>query len=376
MHKSLLIGLSLALATVSPLAGESRAVAASAPVDVFVPGTEGYYRYRIPSVIRASNGDLLAFCEGRRNSGDDHGDIDVVMKRSRDGGRTWGSLQVVWDDGKNSCGNPCAVLDTATGELWLLLSHNLGLDREEAIMKGQAKGTRTVWVTSSRDHGVTWSQPVQITKQAKDPSWGWYATGPGIGIQLQAGPHAGRLVIPCNHSYLDAESTKPRYGAHVIFSDDHGRSWRRGGAIRYDVNESQVAELFDGRGTLLINMRSYSGKKLRASAISSDGGESWTEATAEPALVDSVCQGSILRHPSGLLLFSNPSSPKARTNLTVHSSGDNGRTWSPLVVLAPGPSAYSCLVALARDEAGCLYERGREDRDERISFTRFQVPVQ
>jgi len=358
----------LALLSAHPLSGTPAAT------DVFVPGDEGYFRYRIPAVIRAANGDLLAFCEGRKLSGDDHGDVDLVMKRSTDNGRSWGPLEIIWDDGANTCGNPCPVLDRTTGTLWLLLTHNLGGDREQAIMQGRAEGSRTVWLTFSTDHGRTWAKPTEVTSSTKDPRWGWYATGPGVGIQVQEGTHAGRLLVPCNHSYLDLETGRPRYGAHVIYSDDHGKTWRLGGAIRPDMNEAQVVELFDGKGSLLINMRSYAGRNLRAQAISTDSGLNWSSPRDATQLVDSVCQGSIIRHASGVILFSNPASATRRVNLTVRASSDHGETWHTVTILAPGPSAYSCLVCLSETEAGCLFERGRENVDERISFARFTVP--
>ena len=184
-------------------------------VDVFVSGQDGYHTYRIPAALRAANGDVLAFCEGRKTAGGDSGNIDLLMKRSRDGGRTWGPAQVVWDDEDNTCGNPCPVLDESTGTLWLLLTHNLGTDRERDIAARTAKGSRTVWVSSSKDHGSTWTKPVEITSTTKDPSWTWYATGPGVGIQVKSGPHAGRLVIPCDPQ-LGVRASAPELGGPLV----------------------------------------------------------------------------------------------------------------------------------------------------------------
>jgi sialidase-1 len=110
----------------------------------------------------------LALCEGRKNGQDDSGDIDIVYKRSTDGGRTWSRLQVLWDDGVNTCGNPCIVADKRSGTLWLLMTHNLGTDREADIVAGPSRGTRTVWVTSSQDDGRTWSRPREITAAVKN----------------------------------------------------------------------------------------------------------------------------------------------------------------------------------------------------------------
>jgi sialidase-1 len=340
--------------------------------DVFVSGDDGYHTYRIPAVVRAGNGDLLAFCEGRKDRGGDWGNIDLLLKRSSDGGRTWSAAQTVWDDGENTCGNPCPVLDETTGTLWLLLTHNLGSDRERDIVARTSKGTRTVWVTSSTDHGVTWKEPVEITSAVKDPSWTWYATGPGVGIQIQEGPHAGRLVIPCDHNYDDAAEKTHLSGSHAIYSDDHGKTWQLGGVIRPRVNECQVAELFDGWGTLLMDMRSNHGRNVRAQSLSHDGGATWSAPVDAPTLIEPVCQASLLRHEPNLLLFSNPGA-KTRVNLSVRASADDGKSWRDIAVLHTGPSAYSCLVSLSPTEAGCLYERGETRPYEKIVFARFSV---
>lgn len=345
--------------------------------DVFVSGQDGYHTFRIPAVIRAQNGDLLAFCEGRKSGRGDAGDIDLLMKRSTDGGRTWGRLQLVWDDGANTCGNPCPVLDERTGTLWLLLTHNVGSEKEDAIIRKETKGTRTVWVASSRDHGATWSPPVDITRTTKDPSWGWYATGPGIGIQIQHGPHAGRLVIPSDHSYDDPNGKVRNgpfeYGSHVIYSDDRGATWKLGGTIRPKANECQVVESFDGKGTLIMNMRAYFGRHRRTQALSADGGLTWTAPVDVPDLIEPVCQASIVRATAArLLLFSNPASTK-RERMTVKASADDGRTWPRERVLHAGPAGYSNLIVLDAAHAGCLYERGEKSPYERISFARFRL---
>lgn len=360
------------LAAAAALCLSPLATASVVQTDVFTSGQGGYHTYRIPAIIRAASGDLIALCEGRRFGGRDSGEIDLLLKRSADGGRTWTAQQVLWHDGGNTCGNPCPVLDEATGTLWLLLTHNLGTDREHDITARTAKGTRTVWVASSGDNGATWTKPAEITSTAKLPGWTWYATGPGVGIQVRRGPHAGRLVIPCDHVCDDPGVDGPISGSHAIYSDDHGKTWSLGGTIRPKVNECQVVELADGRGTLLMDMRSNRGQNVRAQATSPDGGLTWTAPADAEALMEPVCQASIIRHESGLLLFSNPAA-RTRTNLTVRSSTDDGRTWNDVVTLHAGPSAYSCLVSLSAAEAGCLYECGETKGYEKITFARFSV---
>ncbi len=347
--------------------------------EVFTSGTDGYHTYRIPSVIVTQEGTVLAFCEGRKSGRGDSGDIDLLLKRSLDGGKTWSKQQIIWDDGPNTCGNPCAVQDRQTGTIWLLMTWNDGDDRESAIKKGTSKDTRRVWITSSKDDGRTWSKPVEITSTAKRAEWRWYATGPGVGIQLEQGPWKGRLVIPCDHSVASADEASG-YNSHVIISDDHGKSWKIGGVISPKVNECQVVELDDG--TLMINMRNYDRSKTsRAVATSSDGGMSWSDIYHDPVLVEPVCQASLLRYTlkgrddRNRLLFSNPARSRRgeRRRMTIRLSYDEGRTWPVAKVLHDGPAAYSCLAVLADKEIACVYEAGRNHPYEKIVFARFTL---
>ncbi len=341
--------------------------APAAPVeqDLFVSGKEGYRTFRIPSLLVTPKGSVLAFCEGRKRGRGDSGDIDVVLKRSTDGGKTWRPLQVVADDAENTVGNPCPVVDRATGTIWLLLTHNVGTDSEKAIRDGTSKDTRRVWVTASRDEGATWSKPRDITKDVKDPDWTWYATGPGVGVQLAT----GRLVIPCDHT------TKAKVNrSHVICSDDGGATWKLGGVLGDKTNECQLIERRDG--SLLLNMRSYHGKNRRAVATSRDGGLTWSAVTLDEALVEPVCQASLIRFPEegkDRLLFCNPASLK-RERMTVRLSEDGGKTWPAARELYRGPSAYSCLAVLPGGDVGCLYERGERSAYERVTLARFGLP--
>jgi sialidase-1 len=305
---------------------------------------------------------LLAFCEGRKKGSGDSGDIDLLLKRSTDGGKSWSPTQVVWDDGDNTCGNPCVVLDTATGTIWLLLTHNLGSDTQAQIVDGASKGTRTVWVTSSTDDGLTWAKPVEITKQVKKADWTWYATGPGIGIQAKN----GRLIVPCDHQIAGSKVQE----SHVILSDDGGKTWLLGGSVGPKCNECQVVERTDG--SLLLNMRSYRGNNRRLVSTSKDGGEAWSQPVEDETLIEPVCQASIVRYPGdkGGLLFANPAS-KMRENFIIRLSRDEGKSWPVSRVLHAGPAAYSCLAALPDGHIGCLYERGEPRPYETITFARF-----
>jgi sialidase-1 len=345
--------------------------AACSQSDVFVSGQGGYHTYRIPSLLVTQQHTVLAFCEGRKLGRGDAGDIDLVLRRSTDGGKTWSPLQVIWDDKDNTCGNPCPVVDPSTGRIWLPLTWNLGSDVERTIANRTSRDTRRVYLTWSDDDGATWAKPVDMTSQLKKPEWTWYATGPAVGIQLTRGPHKGRLVIPCDHKQLvDGQSL---FYSHAIYSDDHGQTWQIGQRLGDKVNECTLVELADGR--LLLNMRAYHGKNRRAVAYSSDGGHSWTEPKLDEALIEPVCQGCIVRYnwpadgTPGRILFSNPASTQ-RENMTVRVSYDDGQTWPVSRVIHPSSAAYSCLAVLPGGEVGLLYER---DGYARISLARFTI---
>lgn len=340
-------------------------------VDVYRSGQDGYHTYRIPSVVVTNRGTVLAFCEGRKSGGGDAGDIDLLLKRSTDGGRTFPSQQIIWDDEGNTCGNPCPVIDRTTGTIWLLLTHNLGTDRESQIIQRTSRGTRTVWLTKSDDDGLTWSKPVEITKDAKLPNWTWYATGPGSGIQLRS----GRLVIPCDHIEADTK----QYYSHLLYSDDHGSSWKLGGSAGPATNECEVVELSDD--SLMLNMRNFDrSQHTRAVSRSTDGGLTWSPTVHDPALVEPICQASIRRYTRAneeggkRILFSNPAETGARKEMTLRLSEDNGTTWAMSKVLWAGPAAYSSLAVLADGTILCLFERGLKEPYQSITLAR--VPLQ
>ncbi len=346
--------------------------------DLFIAGTEGYHTYRIPALLATQKGTLLAFCEGRKASRSDSGDIDLLVKRSADGGKTWSRQQTVWDDGANTCGNPCPVVDQATGTIWLPMTWNHGQDTESQIKQNTGKDTRRVFITHSNDDGRTWATPREITADVKRPEWRWYATGPGVGIQLTQGAWKGRLLIPCDYSVV-LPNNPDGYCSHVIFSDDHGLTWRLGGEIRPAVNECQVVELTNG--TLLINMRnSDRSRTSRAIATSTDGGMTWSSVRHDPALVEPICQASLVRctaqpQDSGnRLLFSNPGHAESgkRLDMTIRMSEDGGKTWPVSRVLWPGPAAYSCLAAMPEGSIACLFEAGEKHPYERIVLARFE----
>jgi sialidase-1 len=344
-------------------------------VDVFTSGTEGYHTFRIPAIVRTPAGTLHAFAEGRRDGAGDAGDIDLVLRRSCDGGRTWGRLQVVSRQGTDTVGNPAPVVDPATGDLVLLSTRNSGTATESQLLRGQVPeaDSRRVLVQRSLDDGTTWTRPLDITDSAKRPEWRWYATGPCHGIAL----HCGRLVVPANHSVAREEITPSVYGGHLLLSDDGGQTWRIGAvddaSEGVNANETTVAELPDGR--LYLNTRNQHGSApgSRAHTTSSDSGESFDQPYQPvPSIAGPVVQGSLVRLGSTLLL-ALPSDPSERRAMAVRSSRDGGQSWQVAAKVSDAPAAYSDLVVLATGRVGLLFETGENGPYERIEFVELEV---
>lgn len=317
---------------------------------LFVSGEQGYGRYRIPALIASPKGTLLAFCEGRRKAAGLTGDIDLVLRRSFDDGKTWEPQQLVADDGPNTLGNPCPVVDRTTGMIWLPFTRSLGQDTEQEIIDGTSDGVTTVWITKSADDGATWSTPVEISATTRDPSWTWYGNGPGIGVQLAD----GRLLIPSYH----AERGTKIYRSHAVYSDDHGATWQRGATVGEHTAECQAIVRRDGQ--VVLNMRGTNKQGVRTLATSRDGGKSWSTPALDTNLPEPACQAALFDYsrsgePSRWL-FSNPPGP-GRSKLTLRLSRDEGQTWPLAKMLDAVTTEYSCLARLADGSIGCLYER-------------------
>ena len=306
--------------------------------DLYTGGDHGYQAYRIPSLVVTTKGTLLAFCEGRKDNIRDHGDIDLVLRRSTDGGETWSEQVIVHEEGdteKITIGNPCPVVDRDTGTVWLPFCRN----------------NRKVFMTHSDDDGKSWAKPTEITANVKGKDWGWYATGPGHGIQLTRGKYKGRLVFPCDH----ASGKVGR--SHVFFSDDHGKTFKLGQATGGKMNECEVVELADGR--LLLSMRNGLGKGQRAFAFSKDGGETWSEPGLNENGYCPVCQSSIHRYSwePNILLYSGPGGP-GRIEMTVRVSYDEGKTWPVAKRIDEAGSGYSDLAVMPDGSVCCFFESG------------------
>ncbi len=350
---------------------------------LFTAGEGGYTTFRIPAIVKVTKGELLAFCEGRGDDGHDYGNIDIVLKRSKDSGKTWSPLEVVVDNASAQAGNPTPLVDWQDPlyrQGRLFLHYNTASNSERDIVNGV--GVREVWYKTSLDNGVSWSKAVNITTSVHRPhepsvnpdynfreDWRWYANGPVHGIQLKS----GRMLIPGNHTYgHDHENDF----SHVYYSDDHGLSWHMGGIAGKNTNEASIVEL--ANGDVLMNMRRihHVPKPYRGIAISKDGGLNFGPTISDPTLVEPQVQASILRytlaeqHGKNRLLFSNPKSKSKRENMTVRLSYDEGKTWTQGRSLYSGSSAYSDLVVLNDMSIGALHEA---DNYQKIYFSQFNL---
>jgi sialidase-1 len=341
---------------------------------VYVSG-EGYPSYRIPSLLATREGTLLAFAEGRAKH-DDHAKNDIVLRRSTDRGQTWTERQVVEDDGPDSLNNPQVVQVSRTGRLVLMYQRYPEGCHSRCVVPGyEGEKVCRSYVTYSDDDGQTWSAPTEVTRGVKRPDEVTsVASGPGIGIELRHEPHAGRLVMPFN------QGPWGKWKVYAAYSDDGGETWDYGETAPNGSagvgNEVQMVELSDG--ALLLNARNQGGHRCRKTALSYDGGETWSPLVDDSVLIEPECQGTILRCSGGpgaeeerdRLLFANPASKEARRNGTVRISYDEGRTWPVERTVYEGEFAYSCLTRLADGTIGLLYER---DGYETITFARFNL---
>ncbi len=346
-------------------------------VMVFPAGLEGVARYRIPGIVVTSKGTVLAYSEARRNSSSDWGEIEVHLRRSTDGGKTWEKPQLIAHRGdriegnprkktggekEQTVNNPVAIVDRETGSIEFLYCINYA----------------RCFSVRSLDDGVTWSEPVEITDTflpfRKHYPWTVIATGPGHGIQLQS----GRLVVPIWLAYGTNGDHSPSASA-TIYSDDHGKTWQAGYLVFpneapfNNPNETMIAETHAGE-VLLVN-RNVSDPNRKLVSRSPDGATQWAKPEFHPELWEPVCMSSIVKYPQqqGVLFYSGPRSldldkegkeiPRGRGKrhqLTIQVSYDDGKTWPKMRELVKGPSAYSDLAVLPDGTILCFYEVGND----------------
>ena len=330
---------------------------------IYNQGTDGFELYRIPAIVKSKSNTLLAFAEARKaRSNGDSGDIDLVVKRSSDNGKTWSKQITIWNDGQNTCGNPVPIVDDR-GRIHLLMTWNFQTDKWGAITNGTGEDSRRPYYTYSDDDGITWAQLVEITSSVKKEKWDWYATGPCHGIQIQKGIHKGRLVAP--NYFTTRESGKVTSYSHIIYSDDYGKTWKPGEPTPVGgVGECSVAEI--GEGTLMLNMRADEGF-YRKSCTSIDGGLTWSSPQISIDQIDCKCQGSILSI-GGAVFLSNAASATERINMTIKKSTDNGKNWKGQYTVYEGNSGYSDIVELSDSQIAIIYEGGEKRYTDGLAF--------
>lgn len=343
---------------------------------VFRSGENGVTRYRIPGIIATTNGTLIAYCEARKNSSADWGEIEVHLSRSTDNGKTWSTPVLVahrgdriegnptkkTEDGRSeqTVNNPVAILDPKTGRIEFLYCVNYS----------------RCFSMRSLDDGITWSQPVEITSTFESfrsqYDWNVIATGPGHGIAMER----GRMVVPIWLAYGKSGAHAPS-ATGTITSDDSGKSWQAGSIVvpntspYINPNESTLAPLPGNR--VIMVTRSHSLPSRKIVSISPTGASAWSEPRFADNLWEPICMASLVAHPAkpGMLLFSSPRSlamsaagepipgkGAPRKNLSIQMSLDEGKTWGTPKTLEASSSAYSDLAVLPDQSVVCLFERG------------------
>lgn len=339
---------------------------------VFVSGTEGYKSFRIPAIIKAKNGDLLAFCEGRVNNAGDFGNIKIVLKRSNDDGKTWSALQIVASNDTLQAGSPAPVVDltdTRFPEGRIFLFYNTGNGHEMELRKG--KSHRDVFYKTSTDNGKTWSEATDITLQVNriyqpqiNPLWNFkedwrtYANTPGHALQFHEGKYKGRIYVAANHSSGDPKSELKDYQAHGYYTDDHGATFHLSETVPFEgSNESTAAQL--SSNFLMMNSRNQTGK-YRIVSLSKNGGETWDTTFVDHNLPDPICEGSLLnigtKKGKAILAFCNNIDKNRRDSLSLRISFDEGRTWKKKMLIESKNTGYSDIVKVSRKKIGVLYE--------------------
>jgi sialidase-1 len=324
-------------------------------------GQDGVHTYRIPGITQTNKGTLIAVYDIRyKNSRDLPGNVDVGMSRSEDGGKTWESMKVIMDMGEphddNGVGDPAILFDPATRKIIVAALWSKG----NRSIAGSGPGlspdeTGQFVISESSDDGLTWTTPLSITSQVKDPAWKLFFQGPGNGIVMKD----GRLVFPAQ--YWDA-SHMPY--STIIYSDDHGRSWKRGTGAKSNTTESQLVETTPG--ILMLSMRDNRGK-FRSIATTTDMGQTWKEhTTSYNTLADPVCMAGFIKAnvkwkggKKDILFFSNPASSRDRVNLTIKASTDLGESWPgdyQLLIDERASYGYSVMTKIDNKTIGLLYE--------------------
>ena len=331
-------------------------------------GDDGVESYRIPGLVTTNAGTLLGVYDVRHNNSADLQEyVEIGLSRSTDGGQTWEKMRIPMSFGEygglpkaqNGCGDPAILVDKQTGTIWIVAAwtHGMGWNRAWTnSMPGMDKEhTAQLVMVKSEDDGRTWSEPINVTEQMKDPSWYFFFQGPGRGITMDD----GTLVFASQYIGKDKIPN-----AGIMYSKDHGKTWKVSKHARTNTTESQVAEI--APGVLMLNMRDNRGGS-RAVSTTTDMGETWKEhESSRTALPESICMASLIHVKAkdnvlgkDILLFSNPNTTEGRHSMTIKASLDGGYTWlseNQLLVDSGSSWGYSCLSMIDHETVGILYE--------------------
>ena len=345
-----------------------KAVVRRMGVGVRHAGDDGSAAFRIPGIVTSNEGTLLGVYDVRYNSSIDLQEyVDVGLSRSTDKGQTWEEMTLPLAFGEtgglpaaqNGVGDPAILVDKKTNTIWVIAAWTHGMGNKRAWFSSQPgldkEHTAQLILTKSEDDGKTWSDPINITEQVKDPSWYFLLQGPGMGITMQD----GTLVFPIQ--YIDSTRVP---NAGIMYSKDSGNTWKIHNHARTNTTEAQVAEV--APGVLMLNMRDNRGGS-RAVATTTDLGKTWTEhSSSRGALPESVCMASLINVPAkdnalkkDILLFSNPNTTKGRHHITIKASLDGGVTWLPenqLLLDEEDGWGYTCLTMIDKETVGIFYE--------------------
>lgn len=338
-------------------------------------GQDQVNTYRIPGLVTTSKGSLIAVYDNRYlASGDLQGDIDVGMSRSTNGGNSWEPMKPIIDMGtynglpqnQNGVGDPSVLVDPATNTIWVAGLWVNGIPGQTA-WNGSKPGlkpgeTGQFVLVKSEDDGITWSAPINITEQCKKPEWNLFFQGPGKGIAL----NDGTLVFPAQ--FKDEQKVP---WSTLIYSKDHGKTWRVGTGAKSNTTEAQVVQLTDG--SLMLNMRDDRNRTEkgelngRAVAITHDLGQNWrVHSSSNGALPESNCMASLISakvkingKEQEVLFFSNPNEKNTRAHMTIKASLDQGVTWPAAFqteLNSEDSYGYSCMTMVDDRTIGILYE--------------------
>ena len=326
-------------------------------ISLFKPGDTGCKNFRIPSLAVTTNGTLVAVADRRPQGGDLPGNIDLAFRRSTDDGRTWSPIQIAVDlPAPTGASDPALAVDRQTGRIWaaFTVGYNAGIAQAQAGLTGQTAVSHLIF---SDDDGVTWSAPINIGAQVKDPAFKWMGFGPGAGACMAD----GTLSFSC---YANKDGV-PDLFAFAIVSNDHGETWHRTEPYTTFTCESQMVALSDGRW--MACSRDRKGRGTRMVAFSSDRGKTWSPMVQEPQLPCTRCQAGLIRithpkAPKGLLIYTGPEGKATGRNRgMVRISDDDGKTWRFNTGVVPGSFAYSTPALMRDGRIGLIYEHNHED---------------